>query len=73
MIATPEMLAALEPGELLVRIVRDGWTIPPDHAAIADANRGRRDFSPAPGTYRGHASTDRQAECLAGANPETHS
>lgn len=73
MIATPEMLAALEPGELLVRIVRDGWTIPPDHAAIANANRRRRDFSPAPGTYRGRVPTDRQDECRAGANTETHS
>lgn len=32
-IMTADRLAALEPGELLVRIVRDGWTIPPDHIA----------------------------------------
>lgn len=31
-------VAALEPGELLVRILRDGWTIAPDFVAIAKAN-----------------------------------
>lgn len=67
MIATPDMLASLEPGELLVRIVRDGWTIPPDHVAIARANRALRNFDAEPGTYRGRAPNDSQAECLAGA------
>ena len=31
-------VAALKPGELLVRILRDGWTVAPDFAAIAKAN-----------------------------------
>lgn len=67
MIATPAMLAKLEPGELLVRIARDGWTIPPDHVAIAQANRALRHGATQPGTYRGRAPNDSQAECLAGA------
>lgn len=66
MIATPAMLAKLEPGELLVRIVRDGWTIPPDHVAIARANRALRNFDAEPGAYRGRAPNDSQAECLQG-------
>lgn len=66
MIATAAMLASLDPGELLVRITRDGWTIPPDHVAIAQANRARCNFTPDPGTYRGRAPNDSQAECLAG-------
>lgn len=65
--ATPEMLAALEPGELLVRIVRDGWTIPRDHTAIAQTNRALCDFDARPGTFRSHAPNDSQADCLAGA------
>jgi len=67
MIATPEMLAALEPGELLVRIVRDGWTIPPDQIAIAQANRALGDFAPKPGAFRSRTPNDNQTECLAGA------
>lgn len=65
--ATAAMLAAIGPGELLVRVVRDGWTIPPDHAAIARANAAIRDFRTTVGTYRGHDPDERQAECLAGA------
>lgn len=64
---TADRLAVLEPGELLVRIVRDGWTIPPDHIAIARANRALCHFEIAPGAYRGRAPDDRQAECLEGA------
>lgn len=64
---TPAMLAALEPGEWLVRCVRDGWTIPPDHVAIARANRRLRDFATEPGAYRSHAPDARQTACLAGA------
>ena len=67
MIATPAMLANLEPGELLVRIVRDGWTIPPDHVAIAQANRALYHFDAEPGAYRGRAPNDGQAACLEGA------
>lgn len=67
MIATPVMLAKLEPGELLVRIVRDGWTIPPDHVAIAQANRALYHFDSEPCTYRGRAPDERQAACLEGA------
>lgn len=66
MIATAAMLASLAPGELLVRIVRDGWTISPDHVAIARANRALCNFASEPGTYRGRAPNDSQAECLAG-------
>jgi len=66
-IATPAMLAKLEHGELLVRIVRDGWTIPPDHVAIAQANRALCHFDGEPGRYRGRAPNDSQAACLAGA------
>lgn len=73
MIATSEMLASLEPGELLVKVVREGWTILPDHAAIAQANRALRCGDANPGAYRGRTPTDRQAECLAGPNMETHS
>lgn len=67
MIATAAMLAALDPGEMLVRILRDGWTIPPDHIAIARANRALRHFGVDPGTYRGHAPDARQTACLEGA------
>lgn len=67
MIPTPAMLAMLEPGELLVRIVRDGWTIPPDHIAIARANRALCHATLWTGTYHGRAPNDRQAECLEGA------
>lgn len=67
MITTPAMLDALEPGELLVRIVRDGWTVPPDHVAIAQANHALCHFEAEPGTYRGRAPNDSQAECLEGA------
>lgn len=38
MIATPAMLRALEPGELVVKVFRDGWVIQPNHLAIARAN-----------------------------------
>lgn len=65
--ATPEMLAVLEPGELLVRIARDGWTIPPNHTAIAQSNHALHDFDARPGTFRSRAPNDSQAECLAGA------
>lgn len=65
--ATPDMLAALEPGELLVHIVRDGWTIPPDQAAIAQANRALGAFATKPGAFRSRTPNDSQAECLAGA------
>lgn len=65
--ATPAMLAAMEPGELLVRIVRDGWRIAPDHAAIAKANRALRDWPTRPGTFRGRVPNDSQRECLEGA------
>lgn len=65
--ATPAMAAALEPGELLVKIIRDGLTIPPDHIAIARANRALRDFPRTPGPYRGNTPNDAQAECLEGA------
>jgi hypothetical protein len=37
--------AALEPGELLVRTLRDGLTLPPDHKAIAKANRALRNWT----------------------------
>jgi hypothetical protein len=65
-IATPAMLAALEPGELLVKLMRDGWTIPPDHVALAQANRARCRFEPEMGVYRGGVPNDRQTECLEG-------
>lgn len=65
--ATADMLAALDPGELLVRITRDGWTIPPDHVAIAQANAAIRGFRTTVGTYRGRPSNEAQAECLEGA------
>lgn len=67
MIAIPDMLASLPPGELLVRIVRDGWTIPPDHVAIARANRALRHFDAEPGRYRGRTPNESQAACLEGA------
>lgn len=66
MIATPAMLASLGPGELLVKIVREGWTIPPDHVAIARANRALSDFATKPGAFRGRVPNDSQVECLAG-------
>ena len=65
--ATPEMLASLAPGELLVRIIRDGWTIAPNHVAIARANQALCNFATAPGTYRGNAPNSSQTECLEGA------
>lgn len=63
---TADRLAALEPGELLVRIVRDGWTIPPDHVAVAQANRALGHFEAEPGAYRGRAPNASQVECLEG-------
>ena len=42
---TQEQRIALEPGELLVRTMRDGLTIPPDHVAIAKANRALRNWT----------------------------
>jgi hypothetical protein len=47
--------------------MREGWTIPPDHVAIAQANRARCHFEPEMGTYRGREPNDAQAECLEGA------
>lgn len=64
--ATPAMLAALEPGELLVRLTRDGWTIPPDQVAIAEANEALRDFALEPGRYRGRTPSDAEMACLEG-------
>lgn len=66
-LATPAMLASLEPGELLVLIVRDGWRIPPDHIAIARANQALRDWPARPGTFHGRAPNDSQVACLEGA------
>lgn len=43
---SPEQrIEALRPGELLVQIVREGRTIPPDHKAIAKANRALRNWT----------------------------
>lgn len=64
--ATPAMLATLKPGELLVRVVREGWTIPPDHTAIAYANRALSRDVPDAGTYRGRAPNVHQTQCLKG-------
>lgn len=65
--ATPEMLAKLAPGELLVKIVRDGWTIQPDHVAIARSNRALCDFAAKPGKFRSRVPNDGQVDCLEGA------
>jgi hypothetical protein len=50
-----QCIESLEPGELLVRIVRDGMTIPPDQAAIAKANRALRNWTV-------YANPDRDSE-----------
>lgn len=42
---TREQRIELRPGELLVRTMRDGLTIPPDHVAIARANRALRNWT----------------------------
>lgn len=42
---TREQRIELEPGELLVRILRDGLTISPDHVAIAKSNRALRNWT----------------------------
>lgn len=66
MIATAATLTSLEPGELLVRIVRDGWTIAPDHLAIAQANRALHNGGQRVGDYRGAEPNAAQLECLRG-------
>jgi hypothetical protein len=43
---TPATLPALQPGELLVRVLRGELTIPPDHLAIARANWRLRNWAP---------------------------
>jgi hypothetical protein len=65
--ATPEMLAALEPGELTVKVVREGWQLPPDHVAIARSNQALRNFAATPGSYRGGVPNEAQIDCLEGA------
>jgi len=60
-------LPELEPGELLVRVLRGELTIPPDHVAIAKANRALANWEARPGEYRGGAPTQAQLECMEGA------
>jgi hypothetical protein len=61
-------LPELQPGELLVRILRGELTIPPDHLAIARANRTLKNWgTPRGGEYRGGTPAARQRECLEGA------
>jgi hypothetical protein len=64
--ATPAMLASLTPGELLVKITRDGWRIKPDHVAIAQSNQALRNFVATPGKYRGRMPNKAQVDCLEG-------
>jgi hypothetical protein len=60
-------LAALEPGEAMVRALRGTLRYPPDHVATVRASRALCHYTPKPGAYHGHAPNDRQAECLGGA------
>ena len=62
----PVDLATLEPGEATVRVLRGTLRYPPDHVAIARANRALRDFTPRLGQYHSHAPNERQAACLEG-------
>lgn len=63
---TPTALAALAPGEWLVRCLRDGWTVPPDRFAIARANAAIQSFGTRTGAYRGGEPNQDQRECLEG-------
>jgi len=57
-------LPKLEPGELLVRVLRGEMTIPPDHAAIARSNRALSNWGQRRGEYRGRQPNEAQRECL---------
>lgn len=67
MIATADRLRALPPGELLVKVAREGWTIAPDWRAIARSNAALRNYGARMGEYHGAAPDARQRECLTGA------
>lgn len=62
----PVDLASLEPGEEMVRVLRGTLRYPPDHVAIARANRALRNYTPRLGQYRASAPTESQRACLEG-------
>lgn len=59
-------LLILTPGELLVRCLRDGYGVQPDHTAIAEANQRMRGWSTSAGAYRGGKPDASQRACLEG-------
>lgn len=59
-------LETLEPGELMVRVLRGELTIPPDHISIAKANRALSNWGQRRGEYRGGEPNDAQQACLEG-------
>ena len=60
--------ASLEPGELLVRVLRGQMTIPPNQVAIARSNRALSNWGQRQGEYRGRQPNDAQRECLEGSH-----
>jgi hypothetical protein len=63
---TGDVRDRLEPGELLVRVLRGELTMPPDHVAIARANRAMANWEQRQGEYRGGAPNEAQRACLEG-------
>lgn len=61
-------LPDLEPGELLVRIVRGGLTIAPDHVAIAQSNRALASWPQRRLEYHGREPNEAQRDCLEGSH-----